>query len=703
MLLIIKVNAMKRLLFLLLSAIVLCFTGCRKEKPDNPSPFVPVESYSVTAVSDVVDYSVLWSENDSFVQIYEKEDGIIAALALNIKSGAGAREAGFESDSAPVEPLVSLYPASFLDAGNLKKATDGTVPVIWPDVQKYTGTSIPSCPMYSTDKGSTVLFKNVGGILKVTAKGSGRVKNIRLISSSPVSGRADFDVSTAELTFSEGLGKIDLDCGPGLELTADGVDFNICIPCTSITDAGLVFTLDYNGRDVTTFAALESDVAVSAGKIVSASVDVSLDGAFVCVEKQVSLLSSDIIAVAPGFIIRSLKNNDIELTETESSLLSYLVFSILNKSIPVKEYTKTTIHYLTQNPAGEYVLASGLVAWSEDVTAGRKYDRIVSVQHGTCDIDSAPSLVDFPLELAPVFHKTSRNVVILADYLGYGISQTPNLEHPYLHTKFTGSVCADMLHAAETYLATEAGFTYDETVASVKPIGLCGYSQGGQATMATLFALQDRGYTDRIDDVRSGAGPHNLMTLFDSFIKLKAYHFMGYVPYMLRGIIYGEQLDVDIHNVYAPEVFVSGMDVKFNTTMLTGWHKPLGTDVRKVLHPDFFSGEPSSDAKKVMDAVDKNSIVNCGSPVNPSVVTFYHQANDEQVACQCSEEASRKWGCKMEYLTLVDNMHFLGALEFYFKYLGDDVWESVKGELVPITEYIEGIQEAVSSTVVEIR
>lgn len=355
--------------------------------------------------------------------------------------------------------------------------------------------------------------------------------------------------------------------------------------------------------------------------------------------------------------------------------------------------TVTGIEYMTISPTGDSVRASGVIAYTGNVASDGIYDRIVSVQHGTCDIDKAPSLMRFPVEIVPVFQKGSRNVVVMADYLGYGSNRTADLQHPYVHALYTGTACADMLKAAETYLARYSGLQSDGKV----PVALCGYSQGGQATMATLFELQKRGYVNRIDDVRAGAGPYDLLAVFERFKSQygKEYSRCGYIPYTIRGLVYGDQLDVDMHNLLSPALFEpdhTGKSLydRFGTTMLSTWHEPLGTDVAGVLHPDFVKpeGQQNADVRKFLAATASNSLVSYDTPMRPETVTLFHETDDEQVPYSCSVNASREWGCRLENLEIASNVHFLGAIEFFLRYLDDGIWVSASELLSLIRQFL---------------
>lgn len=362
------------------------------------------------------------------------------------------------------------------------------------------------------------------------------------------------------------------------------------------------------------------------------------------------------------------------------------VRTLILKPTVKKDVVVTKIEYLTEAPDGRLVTASGTIVYSADVERTGQYDRLVSVQPVTNDIDYAPSSRKFYLELSMVFKEDSEDIVILSDYLGYGSSQTTDLQTAYMHAGCTGSGCADMLKAAESYLKFQKGMKQ----AGSTPIVLCGYSQGAQATIATLYELQNRGYTDRIADVRAGSGPYDLNAFMDMFRNLdgREYVMTGFIPYMIRGIMYGEQLEFDLHKLLAPEVFLPDGQGKakadlFTSTMLSTWHELLGSDVTKVLHPDFFRDESGWNEELIsfLAAVDRNSVINSGTPVHPEIITLYHERNDDMVPYEGAVRASEKWGCPLIELEIADDNHAIGVVEFFLRYISEKRWNAISSLL----------------------
>lgn len=326
------------------------------------------------------------------------------------------------------------------------------------------------------------------------------------------------------------------------------------------------------------------------------------------------------------------------------------------------------ITYTTTGPDGASVTASGVVAMPAGTTS---YDHLLSIQHGTLDMEEAPSLQLFYYEMMPV---VSGHVVVMADYLGYGVSQTADRQHPYLHAQLTGTACADMIEAAREYLRsksiTEAG----------NAVELLGYSQGGQATVATQLELESRGWTVRIRKVWAGGGPYDLETLLQAFLNddgmPDTYPRSGYLPYLIRGMAYGEGLTVSDENLYAPAVIEEGLNKLFSTRPLSEWHAALGTDITRVLHPDFFAAPDfngNADVLAIVSALRKNSLVNA-STAPQATVSLYHSLQDDFVPYSNVVSAHALWTNS----TLTDLSmpgHVMGGMEFMLRYMG--LWEIV--------------------------
>lgn len=332
------------------------------------------------------------------------------------------------------------------------------------------------------------------------------------------------------------------------------------------------------------------------------------------------------------------------------------------------------IEYHTTGADGNPVVASGVVAMPGGTVS---YDCLLSIQHGTLDMEEAPSKQLFYYEMMPVVRG---HIVVMADYLGYGSSQTTDRQHPYLHTRLTGTACADMIEAAREYLRHKSVVETDDK------IELAGYSQGGQATVATLLELESRNLSDCIAGVYAGGGAYDLVDILETFTSAAGtslpYARTGYAPYLIRGMVYGEQLKVSDENLYAPVVMDKGLDEMFSTRPLSEWHEALGTDITQVLHPDFFASPTfngNADVIAVVEALQKNSLVN-GSSKPQVPIRLFHSRLDDFVPYSNAINAHEAWPSST--LTDLDMpSHVLGGIEFMLRYMG--LWELIGPMLKP--------------------
>jgi hypothetical protein len=137
------------------------------------------------------------------------------------------------------------------------------------------------------------------------------------------------------------------------------------------------------------------------------------------------------------------------------------------------------LDYETITPLGARTQASGALALP--LSTGQSLP-LVSYQHGTItQTNDAPSSMDLTGEVVVgVGFASVGYAAAVPDYLGLGDS--PGL-HPYHHANSEATACVDMLRAVKTVCATN-GF------ALTSQLFLCGYSEGGHATMALLRELE---------------------------------------------------------------------------------------------------------------------------------------------------------------------------------------------------------------------
>jgi pimeloyl-ACP methyl ester carboxylesterase len=146
---------------------------------------------------------------------------------------------------------------------------------------------------------------------------------------------------------------------------------------------------------------------------------------------------------------------------------------------PQYSVTQYKIVYETITPLGAPTTASGALLLPENTGVPLP---LVSYQHGTItQTNDAPSSMDLTGEVTiGIAFASTGYAAAVPDYLGLGDS--PGF-HPYHHARSEATACIDLLRAVKTFCATNG---YPLT----NRLFLCGYSQGGHATMALLRELE---------------------------------------------------------------------------------------------------------------------------------------------------------------------------------------------------------------------
>ena len=244
---------MKKILFSFAAlAVAFGFTACSNEdevlENENSGKLIVTafteQGTTRTALdgNDKDGYEVVWSEGDHFY-VYELgsvEDPNTHLMepvvnrvegAFNLISEAGTTSGTFEREGDPLPNLtvMAIYP----DFPEVLRSTEG----YYPTEQIYSEGNIKGFPMVAeinVNNGKIngpISFQNMNGILRLTVKGTATVKSIK--------------VSAAELPTP-----ITLDCDAGVELTSEGIDFNIAMLSGTFTGVEIALT-DTEGKTCT--------------------------------------------------------------------------------------------------------------------------------------------------------------------------------------------------------------------------------------------------------------------------------------------------------------------------------------------------------------------------------------------------------------------------------------------------------------------
>ena len=237
-----------------MAAIAAAFTmaSCNKEQLIEPEKnAAPIEGNCIVTAStennltktslegdDENGYDVVWSDGDTF---------ILSGNTFTLTKGAGTASGTFQGNVPAMNAWhTAYYPASY-DGSN------------WPVKQSYTERNITYSPMkanvYCMNKeisGGKVEFKNVGGILRLTVKGTAKVTSITV--------------------YTDSIPNITLDCGDGVDLNnTDGTVFHIAMPLGTYTGTSILFTTSDSRHCVKTLKA-DKPLVITRSKISPASI-----------------------------------------------------------------------------------------------------------------------------------------------------------------------------------------------------------------------------------------------------------------------------------------------------------------------------------------------------------------------------------------------------------------------------------------------
>ena len=225
-----------------------------------------------------------------------------------------------------------------------------------------------------------------------------------------------------------------------------------------------------------------------------------------------------------------LVSSDLEFMRTKENMVTLLNYAAIlypevAELIPEVK-SGVNIYSITYNTTfmGEDVLASGLVM----IPSVPGAYPVLSYQNGTNTLNANAPSVDPDYQAYQFLQCVASTgyVVMLADYLGFGVSD--DMAHPYLHKESTVQTLVDMLYSLDEF---------DKDIAKDITLNdeyfLLGYSQGGWATLALLDALEnDYGSDFTVKAASCGSGPYDL-SYFNSYVlSLTEYPmpvFLGYI------------------------------------------------------------------------------------------------------------------------------------------------------------------------------
>lgn len=274
--------------------------------------------------------------------------------------------------------------------------------------------------------------------------------------------------------------------------------------------------------------------------------------------------------------------------------------------------------YETIDPSGARTIASGILALPTTVS---KPLPLVSYQHGTLvNRADAPSVSLTGEGQIAVILASTGYAALVSDYLGFGESP---LLHPYVHAASEATAAVDMLRAAKTLCA-------DLSVPLANRLFLCGYSQGGHATMALHRELETyHGAEFSVTASAPMAGPYDLsgVTTAD-FLSGRAMPNPYYFLYLLASYQQVYHLAPSLGDL---------LRAPYNTTLpplMDGLHSgsainaALPADATQVLRADLLEDFKTNAMNPLRVAIRDNDLIHW-APQAP--VKMFHCSGDQDV------------------------------------------------------------------------
>jgi len=337
--------------------------------------------------------------------------------------------------------------------------------------------------------------------------------------------------------------------------------------------------------------------------------------------------------------------------------------STLYKALPNKKIKIVSIVYRTVDPRGEPILASGAIFYPlADVDYQRK-GTILGVHYTYGANYEVPSE---KMGVTEGLFSLFGYAVVAPDYIGYGASK--DKVHPYYDVISTGQASADMLLAAKEYFASISRKMSHK-------ITVMGYSQGGQASLSFLkFVETTPLYQDAfiIDQVFAGGGAYDLIKSYDTFVEKDYSSQPVTIPLLILGINYGENLDLDLVQMFAEPLYSHYNEWIISKAYTTDEvsEKMGETKLTKIMAPQAFD-TTNPNTRKFRAGLKNNSLIIYGKITNwvpKAKITLLHATKDTIVPYENTESAYQAFtaaGCNVTKHDIPDKDHKEAGQDFY--------------------------------------
>lgn len=201
-------------------------------KPIAPTTIVATTESSATTRTALQSdgengYNVVWSEGDMITLQGSDSPTVYPSVEYALQEGTGTTEGKFKPVAGAIDWNNCNKVEAFYAVKDMK----------WPAEQKYRGEDVISnapmyCSVYNHYAEPNLVFKNMGGILRLKLKGLCAIKSIVITTpDNAISGQISqiSDLGTAQIS-ADGGHTITLQMSENVQLDMEGKTFNIAMP-----------------------------------------------------------------------------------------------------------------------------------------------------------------------------------------------------------------------------------------------------------------------------------------------------------------------------------------------------------------------------------------------------------------------------------------------------------------------------------------
>lgn len=212
----------KRIIWAAFAAIAL--TACQREldvQEQTVGVFTATTESTTTKTElspDGSAFNVVWQSGD---QIAIEDAAANAGVYSTTSTGTHASFTFASGKEAATAPFKAWYPAGIYNEGKPEL----------PATQAYVAGNITGAPMYAESETPDLVFKNLGGIVRLNVSTSQEGKKVRKIVLSADKGLSGPFTITEDAAVVSGTAGITLDCGEtGVAIGAESLPFHIAVP-----------------------------------------------------------------------------------------------------------------------------------------------------------------------------------------------------------------------------------------------------------------------------------------------------------------------------------------------------------------------------------------------------------------------------------------------------------------------------------------